>query len=84
MSCRSNHPRHKRIVIDGTSFKPNKILILVMAEYSRKILAVQVVPQESAEHEFNRLIDHFEFGGTDWDTLQPVSQTFALRLKRPD
>ena len=54
-----------------------------MDEYSKKILAAQIVPQNIPEHEFGRLIGHFECGGMDWDTLQPISQTFALRLKQP-
>jgi len=57
---------------------------VVIDEVSRKILAAQIVSQDTAEHEVNRLIDHFQFGGRDWDTLQPISQTFALRLKRPE
>ena len=58
-----------------------KTLILVTDELSGRILGVALVPKEKAEHEFNRLIDHFQFGATDWDRLSPIGQTFAIRIK---
>lgn len=58
------------------------VLILVVDETSGRILGAELVPQPWAEGEFNRLIDHFQFGAEDYDSLKPVSQVFALRLKR--
>lgn len=58
-----------------------KTLLLVMDESSSRILGAALVPKNEAGHEFSRLIDHFQFGSSDWDRLTPIAQTFAIRIK---
>ena len=58
-----------------------KSLILILDESSSRILGAALVPEKTAQHEFGRLIDHFQFGARDWDRVTPVAKTFALHLK---
>ena len=58
-----------------------KTLLLVMDESSSRILGAALVPKNEAGHEFSRLIDHFQFGASDWDRLTQIVQTFVIRIK---
>ena len=59
-----------------------KGLLLVMEEGSGRILAARIVPAHRLPYEYEQLVDHFEFGATDWGALSAISQTFAIQLKR--
>lgn len=58
-----------------------KELILVTDETSGRILGALLVPSKWSEHEFNRLIDHFQLGADDWDIVTPITHTFTIRIK---
>ncbi len=57
-------------------------LILVVDHVSGQILAAQLVPRPWADHAFNRLLDHFQFGGDDYDSLKPVTPIRTIRLQQ--
>ena len=60
-----------------------KALILVMEEGSGRIMGVRVVSAIRAEYEFEQLMDYFQLGAAEESIpLVPISQTFAIRLKR--
>lgn len=70
LMAKKSHPRSLVLVVDS----------------SGHVQAAQLVDYNWAHHEFNRLIDHFQFGCSGWDTLQPVSDTFVIELgqTKPD
>lgn len=61
-----------------------KGLIVVMEEGSGRILAVRLTSLRRLDYEFEQLTDYFQLGASEeFVPLHPISQTFAIRLKRP-
>ena len=60
-----------------------KGLILVMEEGSGRIVAARLAPIRRVDYEFEQLTDYFQLGAAEENVpLVPISQTFAIRLKR--